>query len=71
MIKISRNASVHLSVKTSMDEKLTKWKMFVSMSSEQKLALVKKKCIVTNIVCRERVLEREFDDHDSPQFNPY
>jgi hypothetical protein len=40
--------------------------MFGSMSSEEKLALVKKKCTVINIVCRERVLEREFDDHDSP-----
>jgi hypothetical protein len=26
---------------------------------------------VINIVCRERVLEREFTVHDSPQSNPY
>ena len=50
----------------NMDEEVVKLKNETSLCPQKKISFRLKKCIVINIVCRERVLEREFVTHDSP-----
>ena len=57
---------MHLLVNMNMDEEVVKLRNETSLCPQKKISFSLKKCIVIYIVCRERVLEREFVTHDSP-----